>query len=279
LPVNTYIGGAEHSVLHLLYARFISMALADLGLTTFEEPFTHFYAHGLIIKDGAKMSKSKGNVINPDLYLRKFGADSLRCYLFFLGPFNQGGDFRESGIEGMNRFLKRVWTMYASQKFNSTTITGSAKTVLHQTVKGVSEDLEALRYNTAIAKLMTYYNFLIKQTAVSHEEAKKFLQMLAPFAPFMTEELWEQIGNGYSIHTSQWPSFDQSAILENTLTVAIQVNGKLRGTVAIPSDEKEDKEKVEKLARENEGVKKFLQGTIRKVISVPGKVLNFVVDK
>ncbi|MGH9856878.1 MAG: class I tRNA ligase family protein, partial [Acidobacteriota bacterium] len=169
LPVTSYIGGAEHSVLHLLYARFITMALHDMGYLDFEEPFSRFYAHGLIIKDGAKMSKSRGNVINPDEYIHKYGADTLRTYLMFLGPFNQGGDFHDTGIEGMNRFLKRVWKLFSESRIKNqeSGITDNGLRMMHQTIKGVTEDMKHLRYNTAIAKLMTWYNFLSKQEEVS----------------------------------------------------------------------------------------------------------------
>lgn len=278
LPVHMYIGGAEHSVLHLLYSRFVTMVIHDLGYIDFEEPFARFYAHGLIIKDGVKMSKSKGNVINPDLYIRKFGADTLRTYLMFLGPFNQGGDFRDTGIEGMNRFLKRVWTMFAGQSFVGGDMDEAAKTMYHKTVKGVTEDFEALRYNTVIAKVMTYYNFLAKQPRISQQEAAALLQMLAPFAPHMTEELWEMIGNDYSIHTSHWPSFDESGIVERQVTIALQVNGRLRGTLEVSADEAGDKEKIEALAQKNEKLINFLTGQkVRKIIFVPGKIVNFVV--
>ena len=194
LPITSYIGGAEHSVLHLLYSRFITMALKDMGYVDFEEPFSRFYAHGLIIKDGAKMSKSKGNIINPDDYIRKYGADALRTYLLFLGPFNQGGDFRDSGIDGMSRFLKRVWSLLNKwQMINDKCQMNEERLrFMHQTIKGVTDDMENLRFNTAIAKLMTWYNFLAKQTLISKEEKEVYLKMLAPFAPHMTEELWQQ---------------------------------------------------------------------------------------
>lgn len=286
LPVTMYIGGAEHSVLHLLYSRFITMALKDMGFVDFEEPFSRFYAHGLIIKDGAKMSKSKGNIINPDEYIAKYGADTLRVYLQFLGPFNQGGDFRDSGIDGMSRFLKRVWNLLS--KWHDTDDDHLSKErlkLMHETIKGVTEDLENLRYNTAIAKLMIYYNALSKQPIVAKEEVKVYLQLLAPFAPHMTEELWEMLGfqkeaaqkGHWSIHRSLWPAYDEKYIVEEALTIAVQVNGKLRGTVRIAADEKGNQKLVEKLVAEESSVQKFLQGTIRKIIYIPGKIINYVV--
>jgi leucyl-tRNA synthetase len=278
LPVTMYIGGAEHSVLHLLYARFTTMVLHDLGYIDFEEPFARFYAHGLIIKDGAKMSKSKGNVINPDVYIQKFGADAVRCYLLFLGPFNQGGDFRDTGMEGMHRFIKRVWALFTVQNITGTSLSTTAKKILHQTVKGVTEDLEELRYNTALAKLMTYYNFLVKQEQISREEAETYVKLFAPFAPHMTEELWSLLGNEFSVHTSSWPGFDERAIVQETQNVAVQVNGKLRSVLQIEASKTQDKAFVEDLASKDAQVTKFLKDkTIKQVIYVSGKVLNFVV--
>lgn len=278
LPVTMYIGGAEHSVLHLLYARFVTMVLKDLGYIGFEEPFARFYAHGLIIKDGAKMSKSKGNVINPDDYIHKFGADSVRAYLLFLGPFNQGGDFRDTGMEGMYKFIKRVWFMFTSQTITGAKADASAKKMMHETIKGVTEDLEALRYNTGLAKLMTYYNFLVKQPQISHEEATVYLQLFAPFAPHMTEEIWEILGNEYSIHKSAWPTFDEKEIVHDVINLAVQVNGKLRAVLVLDQDSPKDEKGIRELAEKEPGVVKFLEGkSIKKVIYVVGKILNFVV--
>lgn len=299
LPVTMYIGGAEHSVLHLLYARFITMVLHDLGYLDFEEPFSRFYAHGLIIKDGAKMSKSKGNVINPDEYIKKFGVDAVRCYLLFLGPFNQGGDFRDTGMEGMHRFLKRVWLLFSRDqrsKIKDQKLNGERLSFLNETVKGVTEDMEELRYNTAIAKLMTYYNFLVKQESLSREEVETYLKLLAPFAPHMTEELFQMIfadtelisadqrksaGNQWnSIHLSPWPEFDEKLIIHDVINLAVQVNGKLRGVLQLDQDSPKDKEGIRKLAEQDERIAKFLEGkSIKEVFYVSGKILNFVVDK
>lgn len=287
LPVTMYIGGAEHSVLHLLYARFVTMVLHDLSYLDFEEPFARFYAHGLIIKDGAKMSKSKGNVINPDEYVRKFGADAVRCYLLFLGPFNQGGDFQDTAMEGMSRFLKKVWRLFSDKQManGKWQMAKERRSFMHQTIKDVTEEMEHLRFNTSIAKLMTLYNFLVKQESLFQKEVETFLKLLAPFAPHMTEELW-QMANGKwrraedsfaSIHTSAWPTYDEAAIVKDVVTIPVQVNGKLRGTLEISSNEIQDKEKIELAAREHEKVSPFLEGTIKKFIYVPGKVVNFVV--
>jgi leucyl-tRNA synthetase/ADP-ribose pyrophosphatase YjhB (NUDIX family) len=295
LPVNMYIGGAEHAVLHLLYTRFFYKVFGDLGFVSAkgrsssgrdqanDEPFPRFYAHGLIIKDGAKMSKSKGNVVVPDEYIRKFGADTLRTYLMFIGPFSGGGDFSDSGIEGINRFLKRVWTLFTTQTISSTPLDASAKSWLHQTVKGVTEDMEGLRYNTAIAKIMTYYNFLSKKGSLQQEEADVFLKLLAPFAPHMTEELYQRTKNKdqkafASIHVSAWPEFDEAAIQADEVVIAVQVNGKLRDTLKLSSAKSQAQSEIEEEARTRENVKKHLEGkTVKKVVYVPGKILNFVV--
>lgn len=279
LPPTIYTGGAEHSVLHLLYARFVTKVFKDLGfISNFDEPFPRFFAHGLIIKDGAKMSKSKGNVVVPDDYIKKLGADTLRTYLMFLGPFNMGGDFRDSGIEGMNKFMKRVWTILTAQTVVSTPLDSTAKSEMHQTIKGVTEDIEEFRYNTAIAKIMTYYNYLSDKEEVSREDARVLLQLLAPFAPHMTEELWHELGFEGSIHTSSWPEYDNALIEKGVAVIAVQVNGKLRGTFEL-SDPKATQEEVERIAHEEPGVQNHLQGkTVLKVIYVPGKILNFVVN-
>ncbi|HSA83749.1 MAG TPA: leucine--tRNA ligase [Patescibacteria group bacterium] len=276
LPVTMYIGGAEHSVLHLLYARFVTMVLKDLGYLDFEEPFSRFYAHGLIIKDGAKMSKSKGNVINPDVYIKKYGADAVRCYLLFLGPFNQGGDFRDSGMDGMSRFLKRVWKLFVDSELDGN-MTPGAMSMMNETVKGVTEDLEELRYNTALSKLMIWYNFLVKQEKLSREEGETYVKLLAPVAPHMTEELWSIFGNAFSVHTSAWPTFDTKAIVHETVKLAVQVNGKLRAVLELDQVSAKDEKKVRELAEKEPSVAKFLEGkSVKKFIYVSGKILNFV---
>ena len=285
LPVAKYIGGAEHSVLHLLYSRFISMALADLKLVDFEEPFISFFAHGLIIKDGAKMSKSKGNVVVPDEYITKYGADTLRAYLMFLGPFSDGGDFRDSGIEGMGRFLKRIWVLF--QKSISNELSNESMFQMHKTVKKVTEDISAFKYNTAISALMEYYNFLSKTNPpaggpISKIEAETFLKLLAPFAPFITEELWQvlgfrsQVSGSRSIHLEKWPEFDPKFLVSDDVTVVVQVNGKKRSQFTVYSSRLENQENIQAEAKLL--IEKYLEGQkIKKIIHVPGKIINFVV--
>ncbi|MBI2613465.1 MAG: leucine--tRNA ligase [Candidatus Levybacteria bacterium] len=279
LPVNMYIGGAEHSVLHLLYSRFITMVLKDLGFIDFEEPFARFRAHGLIVKDGAKMSKSRGNVVVPDQYVKKFGADSLRTYLMFMGPFSQGGDFRDTGIEGTHRFLRRVWALAQKSISNSKLlISNEGKRAVNKTIKKVTEDVSNLSYNTAIAGLMEYYNFLSVQKEVSKEEIEVFLKLISPFAPHIAEELWSILGNKTSIHKSQWPTYDEKYLVSDEVIIAVQINGKLREVLKIKNEKLKMKNDIEQLAKESAKIKKYLEGKqIKKVIYVEGKIINFVI--
>lgn len=282
LPVEMYIGGAEHSVLHLLYIRFLAMALYDLKLVPFEEPIKRFRAHGLLIKEGAKMSKSKGNVVNPDEYIKKFGADALRLYLMFLAPFEEGGDFRDSGILGTVRFLERIWKLsfvVAAEKQIEGGNDKKLEIFLHQTIKKVTEDIENLKFNTAISALMIFLNELEKTKHFRVEIFEKFLLMLAPFAPHFAEEVWQNlkgVGKFDSIHTKLWPKYDQKLIKQETFTLIIQINGKTRGSIEMAADSSQ--KEVEKEALKQEKIKKALENkSIKKVIYVPNKLINFVV--
>ncbi|MCD8484811.1 leucine--tRNA ligase [Candidatus Woesebacteria bacterium] len=287
-PVDAYIGGAEHAVLHLLYARFITMVLYDWGLVPFEEPFPFLFGHGLIIKDGAKMSKSRGNVVNPDEYIQKYGADALRTYLMFLGPYDQGGDFRDSGMHAMYKWLARVWETVKSVSKDAKTDADFASQ-LHQTIAANTSEMAQLKYNTCIARLMELVNLWREGKSVSPEDAVAFLQLLAPFAPYMTEALYQDMSADFdiqtssadgftSIHTSAWPAVDESKIQTQSVVIAVQVNGKLRDTMTVPTESANDKAWLESQARELPLVQKYLEeGTERKVIVVPGKIVNFVV--
>ncbi|OGG09752.1 hypothetical protein A2154_05340 [Candidatus Gottesmanbacteria bacterium RBG_16_43_7] len=329
LPVDMYTGGAEHSVLHLLYSRFVTMALKDMGYLNFEEPFKKFYAHGLVIKDGAKMSKSRGNVVNPDDYIKLYGADALRLYLMFMGPFNQGGDFRDSAMEGMSRWLNRVWRMaqksigsgdngrgaginklevsdkeqrvggnLGSEKSGKNSRVIELSRALNQLINKVTNDIEKRRYNTAIAKMMEFTNMVASTTdsvepgfgTLPIELLKKFLLILAPFAPFVTEELWQR-GHGRadqkgiiayknpSIHRQEWPKYDPDALMADTVVVVIQVNGKTREQLELSADQCDERKFVEQAAYSKVLVKKWLSGkTVRNIIFVPGKLLNFVLS-
>ena len=277
LPVDMYTGGAEHSVLHLLYVRFITKAFNDLGLISFREPFKKFRAHGLIIKDGAKMSKSKGNVVSPDEYIKKFGADALRMYLMFLGPFDQGGDFRDSGISGLTRFLARVHKLNKKlAKSSKDRLSEDSERLLHQSIKKITEDIENLRYNTAISQLMILLNKLEELPKIPWDAYDAFLKLLAPFTPYISEELYQKskFSRQNSIHLQAWPKYDANKIKEDTFLLVIQVNGRVRATIKVPIGISQDE--AERLAKSDENVKKFLAGTPKKVVFVPDKLINFV---
>src|SRR6476661_440838 len=275
LPVTSYIGGNEHAVLHLLYSRFVTMVLHDAGMIDFEEPFTKFRAHGLIIREGAKMSKSRGNVVNPDQYIDDWGADTVRTYLMFLGPFEEGGDFRDRSISGVKRLLDRVW---ASVHDARTDGAGDEAVLrkLHQTIAKVGDDIAKLSYNTAIAAMMEYVNTLRGHERVPHRaEVEPLVQLLAPFAPHIAEELWETLGHTTSVFDSGWPAFDAALASESSVKVAVQVNGKLRATVETTKDATEDA--VLALALAEPGVAKFVTAAPKKVIYVAGRLLSIVV--
>ncbi len=278
LPVTSYIGGNEHAVLHLLYSRFITMVLHDAGMLDFEEPFRKFRAHGLIVKDGSKMSKSRGNVVVPDEYIEKWGADTFRTYLMFLGPFQEGGDFRDAGISGPRRFLDKIWDLVDEACHPDAADAEIHHDVLikwHQTKQRVSEGLEGLHYNTAVAALMELLNALRDTNCASHEVVSELVQMLAPFAPHFAEECWERLGHTTTIFDSRWPVWDPDLTTDDTVTIGVQVGGKTRGTVTLATDA--TAEQAEAAARAEESVARHLDGkTVRKVIWVPGRLLNFV---
>jgi leucyl-tRNA synthetase len=275
LPVTTYIGGNEHAVLHLLYSRFITMVLHDAGMLDFEEPFTKFRAHGLIIREGAKMSKSKGNVVNPDEYIEQWGADSFRTYLMFLGPFEEGGDFRDAGISGVKRFLDRLWASVRDCD-HAAAPDDEVKRKLHATIKKVGEDVPALSYNTAIAAMMEYMNSLRKgERKTARAEVEPLVQMVAPFAPHVAEELWEMLGHKTSVFDSRWPTFDGSLLVSDTIELVVQVSGKTRGKLVVSKTITQDEALA--AARADASIGKFITGEPKKVILVPGRLLNVVV--
>lgn len=274
LPVNTYIGGNEHAVLHLLYSRFITMVLHDAGHLDFEEPFTKFRAHGLIIKDGAKMSKSRGNVVNPDEFINEWGADAFRTYLMFLGPFEEGGDFRDSGISGVKRFLDRLWA--SVRDCSSAAPDDDVMRKLQATIKKVGEDVPALSYNTAIAAMMEYMNVLRRgERVAARAEVEPVVQLVAPFAPHIAEELWEMLGHTSSVFESRWPAFDASRLTFDTIELVVQVGGKTRGKIVVAKDISQDAALA--AAKADASIGKFITGEPKKVILVPGRLLNVVV--
>lgn len=277
LPVDMYIGGNEHAVLHLLYTRFITMALKDMGYIDFDEPFKRFRAHGLIIKDGAKMSKSRGNVVNPDDFIVRYGADCFRTYLMFLGPYTQGGDFQDKGIMGIRRFFDRIYRLasFGNELLPGEPEDGSALALMHKTIRDVSAHVANLEYNTAIAFMMEYLNALYRSDSLHRIELETLVLLIAPFAPHLTEEMWEMLGHQGSVFTAGWPVFDESKIVFDSFELVAQVNGKVRASVQAPTDI--DEKEAVALAMSQENVQRFIEGkTVRKTIYVPGKLVNIV---
>ena len=276
LPVDMYIGGAEHAVLHLLYARFITMVFHDLGLISFEEPFAKFRAHGLLISEGAKMSKSRGNVVLPDAYIEKYGADTLRIYLMFLGPFDAGGDFRDAGIIGVRRFLERAWSLIDKAKSKKPKAKSQELQIpINRLIKKVTEDLENLRFNTAIAAMMEFVNLAQRKNDVDDDIMKQFVLLVTPFAPYLAEELWQKLGGKYSVHQQNWPKYDLRLTKSTEITIVVQVNGKLREKLTVSAElgENELRTKVLTLPK----VQKYLNDKkIKNVIIVPNRLVNIV---
>ena len=279
LPVASYIGGNEHAVLHLLYSRFIAMALHDRGKLRFEEPFRRFRAHGIIVKDGAKMSKTRGNVVVPDQYIAKWGADTFRTYLMFLGPYEEGGDFRDEGLAGPRRFLDKVWELV--DQAERRTLTGSElqhgiAIKWNQTKKKVTESLATQSYNTAIAALMELLNAMRAVNCSERKIVKEMVQMLAPFAPHFAEECWERLGAGTSIFDSTWPEWDESLTVDLQVEIPIQVNGKTRSKIQVPRGATE--QLVTNAALQDPIIRKFIDGgQPAKVIFVKDRLINLVV--
>jgi leucyl-tRNA synthetase len=274
LPVDLYIGGAEHTVLHLLYARFFTKALRDLGYVSFGEPFLKLRHQGLILaEDGRKMSKRWGNVINPDDVAAQFGADSLRVYEMFMGPFDQQIAWNTNGVVGVRRFLERVWNV-AARLDDAAAMSGELEILVNQTIKKVSEDIEAFKFNTAISQLMILVNEFEKQKSISQKTFAPFLLLLQPFAPHIAAELLEKLGE----KNTAWPSFDPAKLTADTVTIAIQINGKTRSTIEVEKDAVEAD--VLAQARGDVAAAKWLvEGREVKAVYVRGKVVNFVVDK
>ena len=275
LPVTTYIGGNEHAVLHLLYSRFVSMVLKDLGHIHFEEPFPKLRAHGLIVKDGAKMSKSRGNVVVPDAYIQQWGADTFRMYLMFLGAFQEGGDFRETGIVGIRRFLDKVWQL-AHEATLDGQLAPAVQRKLHQTIKKVGADTESLDYNTAIAAMMEYVNQLREEGGGTREGLAPLIIMLAPYAPHFAEELWDLLGHDTSVFETRWPTHDERLATAGDVEIAVQVNGRLRSRLTVPRGMAQAEVVARVLA--DAAVKKFVDGQpVKKVIYVQDRLVNLVV--
>ena len=285
LPVDLYIGGAEHAVLHLLYARFWHKVLYDLGVVPTKEPFQKLYNQGMILGDNhEKMSKSKGNVVNPDDVVESYGADTLRLYEMFMGPLDASISWSEDGLAGANKFLERVWRLFINNDDDNTvredflldSNDGKLDKVYNETVKKVTEDFDALHFNTAISQMMVFVNEANKADDMPKEYAEGLVKLLSPIAPHMMEEIWSKFGHDDSITYAKWPTFDESKLVTDTVDLIIQVNGRLRDKLSVPLDT--DKEKVKELALSDEKVQKFLDGKdVVKVIVVPNKIVNIVV--
>lgn len=303
LPVDVYIGGAEHAVLHLLYARFIYKFLFDIGAVPQEvgdEPFIKLKNQGIILgQDGQKMSKSRGNVINPDEVIEKYGADTMRMYEMFMGPFEDAKPWSENGIKGIYRFLNKVWATVVlridtnfeelpsiQEDAKEVTYQGKGKIFLHKAIKKVTEDIECFKFNTAISYLMTLFKFTlvpgIKGAAAvepvkifDKEEVESFLKLLSPLAPHISEELWEKLGHNESISKEPWPEYDPELIKEEEVTYVIQINGKVRDNIVINVEA--PKEEVKQLALASKKIQKYLTSDIKKIIFVKNKLINFVI--
>jgi len=286
LPVDLYTGGAEHAVMHLFYARFFIKALRDMGLVDFYEPFTHLFNQGTIVYRGDKMSKSRGNVVAPDEYVAKLGADAVRGYLMFIGPWELGGEWNDRGIVGISRWLNRVWSLVTTD-YTSRVIDPEAEKeflhLTHKTIKEVTADLEKFRFNTMLSSLMEFSNYLskVKESGVVsgslwREAIGYFLLLLAPTAPHLAEELWNRTGHPYSIHNQPWPEYDEELAKEEEITLVIQINGKLRDKVLVPASISEVEAK--ELALRRERVKAYIDDKkLTRVIYVPKRVVNIVV--
>ena len=283
LPVDIYIGGAEHAVLHLLYARFWHKFLYDLGVVPTKEPFQKLFNQGMILgENNEKMSKSRGNVVNPDDVVKQYGADTLRLYEMFMGPLDASIAWSENGLEGSRKFLDRVWRLIVDENGKlrdriTTFNDGKLDKVYNQTVKKVTEDFENLHFNTAISQMMVFVNEAYKADALPYAYIEGFVQLLAPIAPHIAEELWEILGNEGGISYVPWPTFDEAALVESEVEIVCQINGKIRAKLMVPVDS--SKEALEELALANEQVKEQIAGkTVRKVIAVPNKLVNIVAN-
>ncbi len=286
LPVDSYTGGAEHAVMHLFYARFFIKALRDMGLVEFDEPFARLFNQGTIVYRGDKMSKSRGNVIGSDEYVDKFGADAVRGYVMFIGPWELGGEWNDRGIVGISRWLNRVWNLVVTDYTGRAVDAEAEKALLHlthKTIKEVTGDLEKFRFNTMLSSLMEFSNFLsrIKEggtvsSSLWREAVSCFLRLLAPSAPHLAEELWNTTKHQYSVHNQSWPEYAEELAKEEEITLVIQVNGKLRDKVLVSASISEAEAKELALGRER--VKAYVGGkSLSRIIYAPKRVVNIVV--
>ncbi len=277
MPVDVYFGGSEHTLGHTLYARFFTKFFKDLGLVSFDEFAKKRSQHGVILgPDGNRMSKSRGNVVSPDDVVKEYGADTVRLYLCFMMPYEATAAWSPGAISGVYKFLRRVWDLYS--KVTESEMSQEDLSYMHKTIKKVGEDLEMLQFNTAVSSLMIWLNHLSAKKEVSRQEYEAFLKLLAPFAPHITEELWQLINpSASSIHLENWPVYQSKYLISEEVNIAVQVNGKLRDTIRIKSEDIKAQEKVELEAKKSERVVKYLISQSKKVIYVEGKIINFVI--
>ena len=284
LPVDVYIGGAEHAVLHLLYARFWHKFLYDIGVVTTKEPFQKLFNQGMILgENNEKMSKSKGNVVNPDDVVASHGGDTLRLYEMFMGPLDASIAWSTNGLDGSRRFLDRIWRLLVDDngKLTSKVVenddTGKLEKVYHQTVKKVTEDFEGLRFNTAISQLMVFINEAYKAETLPRAYVEGFVKMISPIVPHVAEELWSILGHEGTITYEAWPAYDEAKLVDDEVEIVVQINGKVRAKLMVPADA--TREKLEEIAMGEDSIKEQIDGkTIRKVIAVPGKLVNIVAN-
>ena len=273
LPVDYYIGGSEHATMHLLYARFITKCLRDLGFLSFDEPFKNLFHQGTITNDGNKMSKSKGNTVSPDSFIEKYGSDTFRCYLMFMGPFDEGGDWNDKGIKGIDRFLHKSYRLII--KDNDIPINSKDEYLFNHTIDYITKNMYEMKFNTCISKLMEFVNHFY-ESGLSNMYKKGFVKILSPFAPHVGEELWSVLGNSHSIFNESWPIVDKSKLEQSSISIAVQINGKVRTVISI--DKELGKDAALLKAKENNNIKKYLADKeIKKEIFIPGKIINFVV--
>jgi leucyl-tRNA synthetase len=283
MPVDLYVGGAEHAVLHLIYARFWHKVLFDLGYVSTKEPFRKLRHQGTILgEDSRKMSKSLGNVINPDVVVSAYGADSMRLFEMFMGPLEDVKPWSTKGVEGVSRFLNRVWRLYilddntVDRALGDTPVSGNLEFVWNSTVRKVTDDIENLRFNTAISQMMIFVNEVMKEEVRPRGMLEKFLILLSPFAPHIAEELWSRLGHTGSIAYVPWPSYDQAKIRQSTVEVVLQINGKVRSKVIVNADTPEHE--LETLCLADETVRKHLDGKkVVRAIVVKNRLVNLVV--
>jgi leucyl-tRNA synthetase len=286
MPVDLYVGGAEHAVLHLLYSRFWHKVLYDRGVVSTPEPFQKLVNQGMILgENNEKMSKSRGNVINPDAIVAEYGADSLRLYEMFMGPLEAAKPWSMQGVNGVFGFLNRVWRLVIDERAESVQLNAAVvdrrpnaeeNRVLHQTIGVVTNDIRGLQFNTAISRMMEFTNFFTTASERPREVLEKFVLLLAPFAPHLAEELWQALGHKRTLAHEAWPEFDPSLAKEDTVEIAVQINGKVRSKIVVPADA--DAKQLEAAARGDERIVELLAAKqVVKVVAVPGRLVSFVV--